>query len=97
MLRSDTGFDTDTGFRNFFGFSRKSIGESIGILKTEKLVMGDTDTGSDKKRPITNFSVFVQNRLGNRYNLKLAMGWSGTDKNNRLPVFGTFSVFHGNR
>ena len=28
--------------------------------------MGRTDTGSDKKSPITNFSVFVQNRLGSR-------------------------------
>ena len=62
--------------------------------------MGGTDTGSDKKkRPITNFSVFVQNRLGYRYNLKLVMGWSetGTDKNNRLPVFDTFPVSDGNR
>jgi len=61
--------------------------------------MGGTDTGSDKKSPITNFSVFVQNRLGNRCNLKLVMGWSeiGTGKNNRLPVFGTFSGFDGNR
>jgi len=38
--------------------------------------MGGTDTGTDKKRPITIFSVFVQNRLGNRYNLILVMGWS---------------------
>ena len=61
--------------------------------------MGGTDTGSDKKRPITNFLVFLENRLGNRYNLKLVMVWSeiGTDNNNRLPVFGTFSVFDGNR
>jgi hypothetical protein len=45
----DTGSDTDTGFRYFFGFSRKSIAESIGIQIGEKLVMGGSDTGSDKK------------------------------------------------
>ena len=45
----DTGSDTDTGFRYFFGFWRKSIAESIGIQKNEKLVMGGSDTGSDKK------------------------------------------------
>ena len=49
MLRSDTGSDTDTGFRYFVGFWRKSIGESIGTQKAEKLVMGGSDTGSDKK------------------------------------------------
>ena len=27
------------------------MGESIGMLKTEKLLMGGTDTGSDKNRP----------------------------------------------
>ena len=50
----DTGSDTDTGFRYFFGFSRKSIAESIGIQIGEKLVMG----GSDKKIIGYRFSGF---------------------------------------
>jgi hypothetical protein len=50
MFRYDTGSDTDTGFRNFFGFQRKSTWESIEVRENAKLVMGDSDIGSDKNR-----------------------------------------------
>jgi hypothetical protein len=61
MFRSDNGSDTDTGFRNFFGFSRKSPGESIEVRENAKLVMGCSDIGSDKKPVISVFPVIVQN------------------------------------
>ena len=40
MFRSDTGSDTDTGFRYFSGFSRKSSAESIGMQKKRKISDG---------------------------------------------------------
>ena len=55
-----------SGFRNFFGYSRKSTRESIGMLESAKLVMGGSDIGSDKLPVISVFPVFVQNRQGNR-------------------------------
>jgi hypothetical protein len=39
-----------SGFRNFFGFSRKSTGESIEVRENAKLVMGGSDIGTDKNR-----------------------------------------------
>ena len=66
MFRSDTGSDTDTGFRNFFGFSRKSTGESIEVRDNAKLVIGGSDIASDKKPIISVISFFDQNRQGNR-------------------------------
>jgi hypothetical protein len=128
----DTGSDTDTGFRYFFGFSRKSIAEWIAIQIGEKLVMGGSDTGSDKNNRLPIFRFFLPNRpksnadslpttfsdVSVRYRFryryrfsvlfrffteidrridrdtkkKLVMGGSdtGSDKNNRLPIFRFF-------
>jgi len=61
----------------------------MGILKTEKLVMGRSDK-LNNRLPVFGFlSVFVQNRLENRsaYFLVMLRSDTGTDKNNRLPVF----------
>ena len=64
-----------SGFRNFFGFSRKSTGESIAIQKNTKLVMG-----------YLGFRFLLKIDKGIDRHTFLVMFRSNTGKNNRLPI-----------